>query len=135
MAYRDRIPASSGASLTNPSNARNELFGTRSGNAPDRRALAEHTEHMMESENDRIVGQLSQKIQLLKSLTISIGDEARADNAMLDDMHGDFSSTSNLLGNTMKRLKGITNSGNGRLMCYLVAFVVFVFLVIYWLIR
>jgi blocked-early-in-transport protein 1 len=39
------------------------------------------------------------------------------------------------MGISSRRLKSLVNSGNGRLMCYLIGFAVTVFLIIYMLIR
>lgn len=50
-------------------------------------------------------------------------------------METDFSKTSGLLGRTMKNLDKLSNSPHGRQMCYLVMFVVFVFVVTYLMTR
>ncbi|CAM9387854.1 unnamed protein product [Heterosigma akashiwo] len=49
-------------------------------------------------------------------------------------MGNQMDGTSALLGNTMKKLSTMLQSGGGKHMCYLIAFIVFVFLVIWWII-
>lgn len=47
----------------------------------------------------------------------------------------EFDSTGGMLGSSMKRLQKLTGSSSKGVMCYLVAFVVFIFFLIYYLIR
>lgn len=59
----------------------------------------------------------------------------REQNRYLDGMESDFSKTSGLLGRTMKNLDHLSKSPHGRQMCYLVMFIVFVFIVAYLMTR
>ncbi len=43
-------------------------------------------------------------------------------------------SVQGLLESTMKKLKEVSNSGGGRNLCYIIFFVVFVFIVLYFMI-
>merc|ERR1712224_76014 len=68
-------------------------------------------------------------------VTIGIGDEVRRQNRLLDDMSGSFEDTGTLLGISMRKVKSLTNAGGTKLMCYIVAFAVAVFFVIYFLMK
>ncbi|XP_046860500.1 BET1 homolog [Xenia sp. Carnegie-2017] len=96
---------------------------------------APQARHMLEEENDRMVDDLSNKVQALKSLTIDIGNEVRAQNQMLRGMDDDFDKTGSFLSATMGRLTALTNKGHQWIMCYLLLFCVFVFFVVYYLKR
>jgi blocked-early-in-transport protein 1 len=69
----------------------------------------------------------------LKGLTIDIGNEVREQNSLLDDMGEGFSSTSDLLAGSLRRIGTMLESGGAKHMCYLVTFVVFVMVFLYWL--
>lgn len=92
-------------------------------------------------------------------LSIDIGDEVRGQNTMLSDMvsqqasqvrtslrcrpddlctlmqGSDFDTTGSLLGASMKRVKGMAASGHNRWMCYMVLFILLVFLLLYYIIK
>ncbi|XP_002119320.2 BET1 homolog [Ciona intestinalis] len=88
-----------------------------------------------EEENQRLESELRNKVSALKSLSINIGEEVRDQNKLLYGMDDDMNKVSGFLGSTMKRLKGISRGGYGRLYCYLLLFVLAVFFVMYLLIR
>ena len=48
---------------------------------------------------------------------------------------GSFEDTGTLLGISMRKVKSLTNAGGTKLMCYIVAFAVAVFFVIYFLMK
>eukprot|EP01137_Pigoraptor_chileana_P035131 Opistho-2@28717 len=132
MNYRDRIPNGS---------ARSALFG---GAGYDRvpkedensgEMLSERASTMYEQQNDALVGDLANKVSMLKSLTININDEVREHNKMLDEMQDDFGGVGGLLKGSMNRLSGLMKAGHNKHMCYLILFVVFVFFVIYYIVR
>ncbi|EGD72265.1 hypothetical protein PTSG_00285 [Salpingoeca rosetta] len=96
---------------------------------------SQRTEDLLEGENDKELGSLFSKVSQLKEVTIGIGDEVRRQNSFLDDMSGSFEDTASLLGISMRKVKALTNSSSGRIMCYIVGFAVAVFFVIYVLIK
>uniref|UniRef100_A0A914IC41 t-SNARE coiled-coil homology domain-containing protein n=1 Tax=Globodera rostochiensis TaxID=31243 RepID=A0A914IC41_GLORO len=90
---------------------------------------------LVEQQNDDMVEELSSKVSQLKRVTIAIGDDVREQNKLLNEMETKFDSTRGLLGATMKKLGIVSKAGGKNVMCYLVLFAFFVFLVIYWLMR
>eukprot|EP00048_Salpingoeca_helianthica_P022398 m.17996 g.17996 ORF g.17996 m.17996 type:complete len:116 (-) comp7261_c0_seq1:28-375(-) len=105
----------------------------RASDRVDSRLAAERTEDMLENENNNMLLRLQGQVQALKSITIDINNEAKDQNRLLSDMDSDFTSTGGLLGGSMHRLRGLAASGQGRVMCYLVGFILFVFFLIYYL--
>ncbi|KAL3079820.1 hypothetical protein niasHS_014102 [Heterodera schachtii] len=82
-----------------------------------------------------MVEELSNKVSQLKRVTIAIGDDVRGQNRLIDEMDTKFDSTRGLLGSTMKKLGIVSKAGGKNVLCYLVLFSFFVFLIIYFLMR
>eukprot|EP00053_Salpingoeca_punica_P001645 m.34342 g.34342 ORF g.34342 m.34342 type:complete len:122 (+) comp11139_c0_seq1:293-658(+) len=95
------------------------------------RISADRTDDLYEQENDQLASNLANQVAQLKSLTIDIGTEVKSQNKYLDEMDSDFDNTGGLLGNSMKRLKGLSKNGQTRFMLYMTGFVFFVFFLIY----
>ena len=90
-------------------------------------------ESYLQSENDLQINNLAGKVSALKDISIQIGNHIKEDNRLLGDLDNSFDSTGNLLGGTMKRLSRLAQSGGGCHMTYLAAFVMFVFLLMWWM--
>nr|CAB3225362.1 BET1-like protein [Phallusia mammillata] len=92
-------------------------------------------EDIMEAENNRLADQLSSKVSRLKMLSLDMKDGVEDDNSYLDGMGSDFMSTTGLLGGTVTRFSKMMDSGRGnrRMMCYVVAFLVALFFIIYFI--
>ncbi|XP_054241030.1 BET1 homolog [Indicator indicator] len=88
-----------------------------------------------EEENDRLTESLRTKVSAIKSLSIEIGTEVKNQNKMLSEMENDFESTGGLLGATMSRLRTLSRGSQTKLLCYMMLFSLFVFFVIYWVIK
>ncbi|NXE62394.1 BET1 protein, partial [Calcarius ornatus] len=88
-----------------------------------------------EEENDRLTESLRSKVSAIKSLSIEIGTEVKNQNKMLSEMENDFDSTGGLLGATMGRLRTLSRGSQTKLLCYMMLFSLFVFFVIYWIIK
>lgn len=89
----------------------------------------------LEQQNDSLADDLASKVSQLKRVTIAIGDEVRDQNNLLNQMDTGFDFSRTMLGRTMSKLGIVSNAGGHRLLCYLVLFSFFVFLLIYWLAR
>jgi hypothetical protein len=64
---------------------------------------------------------------------MDIHSEVRSQNSLLDSMGDSFNSVSGLFTSTLGKLGQMMAAGSSHHMYYLVAFVVFVFLVIYFM--
>ncbi|XP_065522432.1 BET1 homolog isoform X2 [Lathamus discolor] len=82
-----------------------------------------------EEENERLTESLRTK------LSIEIGTEVKNQNKMLSEMDNDFDSAGGLLGATMGRLRTLSRGSQTKLLCYMMLFSLFVFFVIYWIIK
>ncbi|KAF9544245.1 hypothetical protein EC957_012291 [Mortierella hygrophila] len=88
----------------------------------------------LESQNDEELTGLHSKVAMLKKITMDIGHEVRESTVFLGDLDQDFGRTGGLLNTTYTRLKVMASTQNGRYMCYMVSFCVFVFLFAYFFI-
>lgn len=88
-----------------------------------------------EEENEHLQEGLRAKVSALKHLSIDIGAEVKHHNQMLQDMDSDFDSTGGLLGATMGRLKQLSRGSQTKVFCYMLLFALFVFTILYWIIR
>lgn len=89
----------------------------------------------MERDNDSLINQLHGKVQLLKDITLELGEEARASNRELDEMDNDFSRAQAKMKTTLTKLANMIASGGSKHMCYLVLFIFAIFLFVWWLVR
>lgn len=85
----------------------------------------------VEEENDRMTTELKDKIHVLKSLSIDIGNEVKYQDRLLRDVDDDLERTGGFLGNTMNRVLRLSRGSHNYYICYLFAFSVFVFFVLY----
>ncbi|XP_028317398.1 BET1 homolog [Gouania willdenowi] len=85
-----------------------------------------------EEENEHLQEGLKAKVNALKSLSIDIGTEVKYQNKVLEDMDSDFDSTGGLLGATIGRVKHLSRGSQTKLLCYMLLFCFFVFVVLYW---
>ncbi|KAF9970958.1 hypothetical protein BGZ73_006172, partial [Actinomortierella ambigua] len=85
----------------------------------------------LESQNDEEMSGLHSKVAMLKKITMDIGAEVRDSTKYLGELDQDFGRTGGLLNTTYTRLKVMASTQNGRYMCYMVSFCVFVFIFIY----
>ncbi|KAK6038484.1 SNARE domain protein [Cooperia oncophora] len=83
--------------------------GTRGGPSTS----TTHDGSYLERHNDSLVDELSTKVAALKKVTISIGEDVREQNRLLNSMDDDFDASKGLLSSTMRRL-GIVSKAGGR---------------------
>ena len=90
----------------------------------------------LEQDNDRLTAELERKVAALRNATRGIHDEVSEQNRMLGGMQGDFERTGSLMGVALGRLDGLLRGGatQGHL-CFLVAFMMGVFLLVWLLVR
>ncbi|KAK2566322.1 BET1-like protein [Acropora cervicornis] len=115
---------SSGQQLLNKHKSKMATRGSRSTS----------TDEMLETENNRMVNDLAAKVSRLKGIAIDIENESKQQNNYLDGMGDEFGSSSSLLSGSAARLSKMINSGrsNRKVMCYLIAGLVGLFIVGYY---
>lgn len=94
-------------------------------------SAADANSNILEQQNNERISDLSQKVSLLKGLTIDIGNEVREQNSMLDNMGDTFSNTSDLLHGSLQRIGVMLQTAGGKHMCYMVAFSVVVMIILW----
>ena len=85
--------------------------------------------------NDDEIDEIRAKVSLLKSLTLDIGEEVRSQNKEFASVDNDFDSVWGKLSNSMSRVKALQSARHGRLYMYLILFSLFVFFIVYVMIR
>eukprot|EP01006_Ploeotia_vitrea_P022353 TRINITY_DN54757_c0_g1_i1.p2 TRINITY_DN54757_c0_g1~~TRINITY_DN54757_c0_g1_i1.p2 ORF type:complete len:136 (+),score=20.92 TRINITY_DN54757_c0_g1_i1:27-434(+) len=119
---------------------RSELFGGVKRNegsyGPPKQDLATaETEQHMEAQNEEEIARLTGTVQMLKDVTIEIGQEVKAQNRLLAGMGNEFMKANAGIQSTMTKLKNMTAHGGSKHMCMLVVFVFMVFLFMWWLLK
>lgn len=94
------------------------------------------SEEMLDHENQRLTDQLAGKVSLLKNYAFDMERETREGNRYLDNLEGDFDSSSGLLSGSMVRIQNMMGTGknNRKLMCYVILGLVGLFFIAYFLI-
>lgn len=88
-----------------------------------------------EAYNDDEIDEVRSKVNVLKSLTLDMGEEIKSQNKLLSSMDNDFDSVWGRLSSSMTRVKKLASAGHNCLYLYLLAFALFVFFIIYIIIR
>jgi len=69
----------------------------------------------------------------LKHVALNIGAEVDRHNKQLDDMSGQMGGVGELMGGVLKKLDTMLNTGGSKHMCYLILFIILLFLALYFL--
>lgn len=85
----------------------------------------------VEDDNDRLTGELKDKIHVLKSLSIDIGNEVKYQDKLLRDVDDDMDRTGGFLGNTMNRVLRLSKGSHNYYIIYLFFFSLLVFFILY----
>jgi blocked-early-in-transport protein 1 len=111
-------------------NNKNQLFGDENG-----LMLREKTEDVLEENIYEQTNILRQGVSTLKEISLSIYDEIRDQNTMLDKFSDDMDKTKGSLKFTLTRIGLLASSSSSRHMCLLMLFIMFVFFVLYLMIK
>ncbi|KAF7274711.1 blocked early in transport 1 [Rhynchophorus ferrugineus] len=85
----------------------------------------------LEHENERSAQELSDKIGVLKSLSIEIGNEVKYQDRLLRDVDDDMDRTGGFLGRTMQRVVKLSRGSHNYIVLYLFVFAIVVFFILY----
>ncbi|CEQ39196.1 SPOSA6832_00704 [Sporobolomyces salmonicolor] len=83
-------------------------------NRPSDRYAADRTAEDIEGQNDEALEGLSNKVKLLKNITINIGNEVRDSTKLLNGMNDTFGETGDFLSGTMKKMKKMARRQGGQ---------------------
>ena len=90
---------------------------------------------MYAEENQRLETDLSDKVNLLKSISINIGTEVKHQNKMLNEMGDDSNSLTNMLQGSMSRLTKLAKRGNCKSWFIIAGFIFATLTVMYFILR
>ncbi|XP_023013981.1 blocked early in transport 1 [Leptinotarsa decemlineata] len=89
----------------------------------------------IEDENNRMTQELQEKIGVLKSLSIDIGNEVKYQDRLLGDVDDDMDRTSGFLGTTMKKVLRLSRGSHNYYILYMFLFSIIVFFILYLVIK
>ena len=112
-------------------NLKLESFKMRRAHAGNFYEPVPQTSNEIEDENDHLTNELRDKIGVLKSLSIDIGNEVRYQDKLLQDVDDDMDRTRGFLGNTMNRVLRLSKGSHNYYIFYLFLFSLFVFFLLY----
>jgi len=104
---------------------------------PDRseeKLLQHQNEELMTRDNDKKLEELAETVDVIKRLSKDIEsgiDESNKNIGFLDKQMGDVQG---VIGGAMQKLNNLATQGGSRHMCYLILFVVFIFILLYFII-
>jgi blocked-early-in-transport protein 1 len=106
------------------------------GNSHYYQPLSQYSDRdTLEQQNDAMTDELKGKVQMLKSLSLDIGDEVKYQDKLLREMDDDCEKTGGFLRNTMNRVVQIGKGRHNYYILYLFLFTIFVFFVLYLVIK
>ena len=85
----------------------------------------------IEDQNQQMTEELRDRIGLLKSLSIDIGDEVRLHDRLLSDLDHDMEHSGGFLSATMAKIGQLRRGSHNYYIFYLFLFAIFVFFVLY----
>eukprot|EP00397_Hematodinium_sp_SG-2012_P048951 GEMP01056272.1.p1 GENE.GEMP01056272.1~~GEMP01056272.1.p1 ORF type:complete len:160 (+),score=20.99 GEMP01056272.1:19-498(+) len=110
------------------------LFGSRFGKTPQAVGNSAYDQHhqsaatdMMLQENDRKLEHLEGQVGLLKDITMNINGEVKRGNKLLDNFGIDMTKAADMMKKTSHSLNQMMQAKGGRHMWYMMAFVIFIF--------
>jgi blocked-early-in-transport protein 1 len=87
-------------------------------------------------EDEDLEERLASKTSRLKQITISLNDELKNSNKLLNDLDTDFDKSKGFLGMTINRVVRLSKSGGScKIYLYLILFSMLVFFVLYLVIK
>eukprot|EP01134_Creolimax_fragrantissima_P002982 CFRG2982T1 len=95
----------------------------------------ERRERLMESENDQVAIDLSNKVGALKDLTRGMHSDVQEHNSFLDKLTNEFSNSGGMLGGAMEKLSDLVGANNTVTTGKVVGICLFVFCVLYWILN
>lgn len=89
----------------------------------------------IEEQNEELTDALGDKVHILKSLTIDLGNEVKEHNKFLNSLDEDFERTGGFLNKTINRVVRLGKGSHNYYILYLLLFSFVIFFVIWILIR
>jgi blocked early in transport 1 len=145
MNYR-AYPKAATASVS----ARSQLFGTANGGVPppaavtmrankkdarDGQSVSEQARMILEEQNNREIAALGEKVSMMRFIASDIEAAIKDDHELLNQTGSTFDRVSSMMKGTLGNVNKMLTTGGSKHMCYLIAFIVCLFMTLYWLMR
>jgi len=85
----------------------------------------------LESQNDDMIEGLSQKVRILKNVTVKIGEEIRDSSGLMDTMNENFANTKVYLSGTVRRMQRMAERQGVGWFAFMI-FLCLVFIIFLW---
>ena len=85
----------------------------------------------LEEENQVYIDVLSENVRNIKHIAHTLKNHLSDEKTVFDDLDNKFDKSNKLLKFTQAKMDQIMSSSSGKITCYLVAFIIFFFVVLY----
>jgi blocked-early-in-transport protein 1 len=96
-------------------------------------SIGDHQE-MLLRDNDEQISRLHEKTSAIREISEQISIEIGRSSKVIGQVEEEMNSAEGLLATAMQKLTYLASAGSSRHICYLVTFVVFMFIVLYFVI-
>lgn len=123
---------------------RHQLFGESAAphtaanmrnNNNNKQSTSEQARTMMQESNDRDISQLSDKVQHMRNIAFDLEQQLQEDHALLNQTGSNMDRVSQMMRTTLGNVTQMLNTGGSKHMCYLILFIVCLFLGLYSLMK
>ena len=125
--------SSSSSSSSSLSSSRSQP--SSSSSFQSQQILQEKSQDAMEEQIFEQSNVLRQGVATLRQISMTIYDELRSQDSLMDEFTDDISKTQNSLQFTIRKIGKLAKASSSRHMCLMILFVVFVFVAVYMLIK
>ena len=140
MTYSSSTTTTTGNSASSlPSSVASASSSLSSSRSPSsfqsQQILQEKSQDAMEEQIFEQSNVLRQGVATLRQISMTIYDELRSQDSLMDEFTDDISKTQNSLQFTIRKIGKLAKASSSRHMCLMILFVVFVFVAVYMLIK
>ena len=97
--------------------------------------ISEQARMLLEEQNNREIAALSEKVSYMKNLAGDIEAAIQEDHSLLNQTGSTFDKVSIMMRGTLGNVNKMLATGGSKHMCYLIMFIVALFLGLYWLMK
>lgn len=98
-------------------------------------STSEQARTMMQESNDRDIAQLADKVNLMRNIAFDLEQQLQEDHTLLNHTGSNMDRVSQMMKTTLGNVNQMLNTGGSKHMCYLILFIVLLFLGLYTLMK
>jgi len=118
-----------------PASAYPTMRSTKKQDGNGGQSMSEQARMLLEEQNNREIAALSEKVSYMKNLAGDIEAAIQEDHAILNQTGSAFDKVSIMMRGTLGNVNKMLSTGGSKHMCYLITFIVCLFLGLYWLMK